>query len=565
MAHKFSVFLLVALALQAKRVQSDDSASQPIEEPEKHTVQLPHFTPYPVPEAALWEQFVGTMEPLWKRSRASKQGQDEDRYDGEWAVEEVEELAGIAGDKALVVKSEARHHAISARLEKPLDPAQNGVVLQYEVKLQKTLNCGGAYAKLLTAPMTGEFSDATPYTIMFGPDKCGESKLHVIFRHLNPVTGNYTEHHLQQAPAPPTDSLTHLYTLAIGTDNKFVVSIDGTERKTGSLLEDFEPPVNPPKEIDDPSDKKPADWVDDEQIPDPDASKPDDWDEDAPLMVPDEDAVKPETWLEDEPLMVEDPEAEKPSDWDDEEDGDWAAPMVPNPRCADADGCGPWTRPQKRNPEYKGPWAPALIDNPAYKGQWAPRRIANPGYFEDLEVYKLAKIDAVGFELWTMQAGITFDNIYIGDSAKTAEQIAENVWKPKHDSELAVREALNPKPAKKAESKLSTVLELFKVRVDDISSSVIGFYGRSRQEGIVEAVRQDRSGAIAVVMAVGGLAWLVWNLLSIIRFVFGLVAPASQAAPSAGSESGASTAAAASTSARADSGAAVKRKAKKSN
>jgi hypothetical protein len=39
------------------------------------------------------------------------------------------------------------------------------------------------------------------------------------------------------------------------------------------LLEDFEPPVNPPEEIDDPEDKKPADWVDQEKIPDPDAKK----------------------------------------------------------------------------------------------------------------------------------------------------------------------------------------------------------------------------------------------------------------------------------------------------
>ena len=28
----------------------------------------------------------------------------------------------------------------------------------------------------------------TPYTIMFGPDKCGsDSKLHFIFRHTNPL------------------------------------------------------------------------------------------------------------------------------------------------------------------------------------------------------------------------------------------------------------------------------------------------------------------------------------------------------------------------------------------
>ena len=35
----------------------------------------------------------------------------------------------------------------------------------------------------------------------------------------------------------------------------------------GSLLEDFEPSVNPPAEIDDPEDFKPSDWDEREKIP----------------------------------------------------------------------------------------------------------------------------------------------------------------------------------------------------------------------------------------------------------------------------------------------------------
>lgn len=38
--------------------------------------------------------------------------------------------------------------------------------------------------------------------------------------------------------------------------------MDGESKKSGSLFEDFEPPFNPPEEIDDPEDKKPSDWVD---------------------------------------------------------------------------------------------------------------------------------------------------------------------------------------------------------------------------------------------------------------------------------------------------------------
>ena len=38
--------------------------------------------------------------------------------------------------------------------------------------------------------------------------------------------------------------------------------VDGSERKGGSLFEDFEPAINPPEEVDDPEDSKPSSWVD---------------------------------------------------------------------------------------------------------------------------------------------------------------------------------------------------------------------------------------------------------------------------------------------------------------
>jgi hypothetical protein len=41
-----------------------------------------------------------------------------------------------------------------------------------------------------------------------------------------------------------------------------------------TFLQDMEPPISPPKEIDDPKDFKPNDWVDEEMIDDPDAKKP---------------------------------------------------------------------------------------------------------------------------------------------------------------------------------------------------------------------------------------------------------------------------------------------------
>lgn len=53
---------------------------------------------------------------------------------------------------------------------------------------------------------------------MFGPDKCGEDyKLHFIFRHKNPKTGEFEEKHAKKPDSDLrtyyTDKKTHLYTL----------------------------------------------------------------------------------------------------------------------------------------------------------------------------------------------------------------------------------------------------------------------------------------------------------------------------------------------------------------
>ena len=98
---------------------------------------------------------------------------------------------------------------------------------------------------------------------MFGPDRCGATnKVHFIFKHKNPKTGEYEEKHLNAPPTAHIDKKTNLYTLIINPDNTFEILINNKSEKKGSLLADFSPAVNPPKEIDDPEDTKPADWVD---------------------------------------------------------------------------------------------------------------------------------------------------------------------------------------------------------------------------------------------------------------------------------------------------------------
>jgi calnexin len=360
-------------------------------------------------------------------------------YEGKWSVGRGELDWGLEGDTGLVLESPAKKHAISSLITESVS-YKEGIVVQYEVRLHKRLDCGGAYLKLIRqqddfAPQS--FQSSTDYVIMFGPDKCGgTNKVHFIFKHKNPISGKYEEKHLENPPKIKADQLTHLYTLVIRPDNTYEIFIDKKSEKKGSLFTDFEPSVNPPKLIDDPTDKKPSDWEDEEYVPDPNAQKPDDWDEDAPKMIPDPSAIKPSDWLDDAPAMIPDPKAEKPDDWDDELDGDWEAPLVENPDCIKS-GCGEWNRPMIKNPEYKGKWEVPMIKNDKYKGVWKARQIENPEYFEDTEPFKMSPIGAIGFELWTMQDQIQFDNIYIGSSARSAFEFADRTWKPKEKIEKA--------------------------------------------------------------------------------------------------------------------------------
>ncbi|XP_065189140.1 calnexin-like isoform X1 [Sycon ciliatum] len=392
---------------------------------------------------------AGSLPSGWVKSAAMKDGADADiaKYDGEWSVESAEQNS-LETDVGLVLKDKAKHAAVSAPLATTFEFTDKPLVFQYDLKLQQGMDCGGSYIKLLSHSDSldlAQVTDKTPYTIMFGPDSCGtENKLHFIFRHKSPKTGEFEEKHadLSSVTLPDVkDKKTHLLRLVVRPDNTFTISIDRVVLKSGSLLEDMRPAVNPPAEIDDPEDKRPEDWDDKEKIPDPEASKPDDWDEDAPSHIPDDDASMPSDWLVEEPQYVEDPEADKPEDWDVDEDGEYEAPKIDNPKCAKISGCGPWTRPTKVNPAYKGKWRAPMIDNPNYQGIWKPKKIANPDFFEDLEPFKMSSIGAIGVELWTMTAGQLFDNIILTDDEAVADQYAADSFDAKTAAEAPVSTA----------------------------------------------------------------------------------------------------------------------------
>ncbi|XP_036425298.1 calnexin [Colossoma macropomum] len=377
-----------------------------------------------------------SLDRKWVLSRAVKEKDaDIHKYDGGWVVEEPEKQV-LLGNKGLVLKSPGRHHAIAAYLRTVYHFRDKPLFLQYEVHFQKGIDCGGAYIKLLTHSddlRLSQFSDVTPYSIMFGPDKCGSTyKVHFIFRHRNPRTGTYAEKHARQPETDLSDYFTdlkpHLYALNLYPDNTFEILIDQTLVKQGSLLEDMDPPVVPPREIEDPEDTKPTDWDDRRHIPDPTATKPHDWDEEAPRLIADPTVQRPEGWIEEEEPFVPDSEAQPPHDWSVEMDGEWEAPLIANPACAEAAGCGSWKPPMVPNPAYKGKWKAPMIDNPNYQGKWQPRMIPNPAYFEDPQPFRMSPVGAIGFELWSLTGDMLFDNILLCDNLEMAKRWTEDTW-----------------------------------------------------------------------------------------------------------------------------------------
>jgi len=323
---------------------------------------------------------------------------------------------------------DARFYAISTAIDE-FSNADKPLVVQFSVKHEQNIDCGGAYIKLFPKGVDqsklhgGEGEDV--YNVMFGPDICGYTKrTHFILRHAE------KNNLISKEMTCKSDQLTHVYTLHLFPNRTFEVLIDGESERRGNLVDEFN--LLPAKEIKDPAVSKPADWVDEKMIDDPDDHKPDGYD--------------------DIPKEIVDPEATKPDDWDDEDDGEWEAPVVPNP-------------------EYKGVWRAKRIANPAYKvrrarvtwsharrpvrphpprrptcaahriararaqGEWEHPMIPNPEFSDDESIGKYASFGVAAFELWQVKAGTIFDNVLICDDPAEAEAKRKATWEANKDKE----------------------------------------------------------------------------------------------------------------------------------
>merc|ERR1719226_426206 len=323
---------------------------------------------------------------------------------GKWASATGKWFGDAAEDKGIQTVEDSRFFGIATSFDS-FSNAGKELIIQYQAKYEKDIECGGGYLKI--GPKVDDltkFGDPTQYNIMFGPDKCGYTKrTHLIFNYK----GKNVLKKSDLAYKQENEGISHLYRLVLKPDNTVRVEIDEEKIYEGSIKEDWE--LLAPKEINDPDDSKPSDWVESSMMDDPEDKKPDDWVEEKRIV---------------------DEEAKKPDDWDDEEDGEWEAPM-------------------KDNPAYKGDWSVKRISNPAYKGIWEAKKIANPEYVDDDKVYSFADFGFLGFDLWQVKGGTIFDNVIVCDDVTEADEFAKK-WKALNEVETAKKKEEDD--AKKAES-----------------------------------------------------------------------------------------------------------------
>merc|ERR1712083_395708 len=275
--------------------------------------------------------FSETFGDGWESRWTVSKWKDSEGTAGKWEAAAGKWFKDEAEDKGIQTAEDSRFFGIAASFPSFSNDGKE-LIIQYQAKYEKDIECGGGYLKI--GPKLDDltsFGDPTVYNVMFGPDKCGYTKrTHLIFNYK----GNNVLKKSDLSYKQEKEGTSHLYRMILKPDNTVRVEIDEEKIYEGSIKEDWE--VLKPKEISDPEDKKPEDWVDSSMMDDPEDKKPDDWVEEKRIV---------------------DEEAKKPDDWDDEEDGEWEAPMK---------------------------------DNPAYKGDWSVKRISNPAYVDDDKVYSFA-------------------------------------------------------------------------------------------------------------------------------------------------------------------------------
>jgi calreticulin len=357
----------------------------------RHTLLLLNSLSFVSGRIYFSETFGDGWESRWTFSKWKESAKDDPAKMGKWVTATGKWFRDAAEDRGIQTAEIMKFYSLAASFDSFSNEGKE-LVVQYQAKYEKDLSCGGGDLKVgPTQKDLTMFGDPTPYNIMFGPDQCNTNKrTHLIFSYNG-------KNFLKKAELPFKqigEGISHLYRLVLKPDSTVRVEVDQELVYEGSLKDDWE--MLPSRELSDPDDKKPVDWIEEAMIVDPTDKKPADWVDEK---------------------RSRDPTASKPEEWDEEEDGEWEAPY-------------------SDNPAYKGEWTARRISNPAFKGVWEAKKIANPEFVDDPALYKYTDIGYVGFDVYQVKGGTIFDNIILTDTIAEADELAQK-WKALSEVEHA--------------------------------------------------------------------------------------------------------------------------------
>ena len=337
-------------------------------------------SPTPPGNVLFYESFGDGSLERWKISK-------NDKYKGEWSIGETYPPQGRENETALIQLTRNAHHAISTVFPTPITfDTKNPLVIQYEFRAQHSFTCSGAYLKLFSGKAFDpeKLDNNTQWTIMFGPDRCGEThSIRLIFNIFNPKKQKMEERQLIHPPSFPSDRNNHLFTLILRPDSTFEIRLDNTKARSGTLYDDFDPPIVPKKQIPISSGKKTHNLDDIEYIEELEE-------------IPSTQEIN----NDEEPELIPDPNAQKPNYWDDHILGKWEPPLIRNPN----------SKSQLKVVNRK------LVKNPNYNGGLKTEMKENPDYYPVSDPTRIPSFTGIGFELWCTNKLLSFTNILISKS-----------------------------------------------------------------------------------------------------------------------------------------------------
>ncbi|XP_038627729.1 calreticulin-3 [Tachyglossus aculeatus] len=276
-------------------------------------------------------------------------------------------------DRGLQTTENSKFYAISSRF-KPFSNRGKSLIIQYTVKHEQKIDCGGGYVKLFPSDVDPEnLSENSYYYIMFGPDICGfETRItHVILSSRNKYISN------KKRIRCKVDGFTHLYTLILRRDQTYKVRIDAKLVASGNINDDWD--FSSLGKIENPSSRKREECAERTHA------------ENLSGVCKERDFFL--DMIGRKTSIVELP----------------GKSMIQNPLC-------------------KSDLKPKNTDDQNYKEDWPQSEMKNEEHVTDFNNAVYENIGVIGLELWQVRSGTIFDNFLITDSEEYAKDFGEQTW-----------------------------------------------------------------------------------------------------------------------------------------